>query len=53
MKQEILQQLDFCIDRLIRISFNPRIKKLMDAETDLSDITIRLTTLRDGVADEY
>ena len=53
MKQEILSQLDYCIDRLISLNFNPRLKKLMDIETDLGDIAIRLSSLRDGVADEY
>ena len=53
MKQEILQQLDFCIDRLISLSFDPRIKKLSDAENDLGDIAVRLSSLREGVSDEY
>ena len=53
MKQEIMIQLDHVIDRLISLSFDPKIQKLTDAETDLGDIAIRLAVLRDGVRDEY
>lgn len=53
MKEQILDQLDFCIDRLISLSQNPRLRKLMDCETDLGEIAIRLSALRDGVADDY
>lgn len=53
MKEQILDQLDYCIDRLISLNCNPRLKKLMDIETDLGDIAIRLASLREGVADDY